>query len=455
MTTVIQMDHTPLIKWKGQTFDQIHSIIKKNSLDSSYVPITDASKFRANPLKLYRREIATQNVEDCNPRTSASIDLYNLPGGTIVNSVSTNSNGLVNVIDNNIPNNKCETTGECVINSPADNARRRVRSGGMVRKKYDASRNTDTYYTNTKQYLASRNSTFEQNQYNYIRKGNAANKPGSSLTSSNVYSANGTNSCKKYFIPEDTLFQYIWIDNTTVDINIPKGYYYPSDINSLLKQTMFNNYHFYMKRTIGHNVDPYDDRITYLIELTFNSEDEKFEIQTFRTDNTIHQDYLYILPADATWTKPTLGNSVYPQIVIPNEIMEKAFGISQTTFPSDRLSTVNTVEVLNSNLLPGIRPNYRVISYKPSNPRFAQQGGVSASDLTARKRYESITNSASVFYNALGQSVGNALSYGVPAGGYAYTVKDKTGYPVKHTPTFSKYSEEMKKCSVTSFANKI
>ena len=61
--------------------------------------------------------------------------------------------------------------------------------------------------------------------------------------------------------------------------------------------------------------------------------------------------------------------------------------------------------------------------------------------------------SAASFRNALGQSVSNALAYVVPANGY--TIKDKIGYPLKQTPTFSKYNDVMLKCEVRTFKNAI
>ena len=36
-------------------------------------------KFNANPLKIYRREIASQSIPNCNFRTSASVDIFNQP----------------------------------------------------------------------------------------------------------------------------------------------------------------------------------------------------------------------------------------------------------------------------------------------------------------------------------------------------------------------------------------
>lgn len=292
MAAIVQMNKVPIIQWKGQTFDQIHSLIKKNDLKNYTISDDSSIKFRANPLKLYRREIASAEIGPCNARTSASIDLFNQPNGTIINSSASTTNGLVNTVDNTLPNDSCDTYENCsVILSPEQKARNRVRSSGMIRKKNDITKPTQNYYTNTKQYLESRSINFDKNQYNYLQSGDSTVEPGSSLAFSNTYSTNGINTCRK---------------------------------------------------------------------------------------------------------------DVY---------------------------------------------------YKPSNYLFAKQGAVSSSDLILRKKYNSITNSAVLYRNALGQSVGNALAYGVPLNGY--TVKDKTGYPLKKTPTFSKYNDEMKKCEVRTIKNQI
>jgi hypothetical protein len=133
--------------------------------------------------------------------------------------------------------------------------------------------------------------------------------------------------------------------------------------------------------------------------------------------------------------------------------MQAALGIPQASYPLITNSTTSLFQTKQSETTPGLQPNYRKLYYKPNNPQFAKQGAVSSSDLITRKRYNSITNSAVIYYNSLGQSVGNALAYGVPVGGY--TVKDKMGFPMKKTPTFSKYSDEMKKCTVTKISNQI
>tara|TARA_Y200000002_G_scaffold248024_1_gene205380 strand:- start:8853 stop:9731 length:879 start_codon:yes stop_codon:yes gene_type:complete len=292
MAAIVQMNKIPIIQWKGQTFEQIHSLIKKNDLKNYTIDDSSNIKFRANPLKIYRREVATADTTTCNPRTSTSIDIFNQPNGTIINSSATTKNGLVNTVDNNIPNDSCDTNEYCsVILSPEQKAKNRVRSSGMIRKKNNITTPLQNYYTNTKQYLESRSLNFEKNQYNFLQSGDSTADPGSSLAFSNTYTTNGTNSCKK---------------------------------------------------------------------------------------------------------------DVY---------------------------------------------------YKPSNYLFANQGAVTSSDLILRKKYNSITNSAVLYRNAVGQSVGNALAYGVPLGGY--TVKDKIGFPLKKTPTFSKHTDEMKKCEVRTIKNQI
>jgi hypothetical protein len=102
---------------------------------------------------------------------------------------------------------------------------------------------------------------------------------------------------------------------------------------------------------------------------------------------------------------------------------------------------------------PGLQPRYTPIYYKPSNPQFGVQGAVSSSDRLARKKYDTITTVGSSFRSAFGAQTANALAYGSSM--YGYTLKERTGYSMKKTPTFSKYSSEMKQCSVTKFANSI
>ena len=186
MSALLSLNTIPLISWKEKTFNQIHSSIKKNGQIQQDSGSNLTQMFSSNPLKIYRREIANNPVDPCNSRASLKIDGFNRPGGTIINSKSANPNGLVNTIDMMLPNNTCENFSNCsVILSPADNARNRVRSSGMIKRKFNTNKNNDTYYTSSSQYLSSRNRTFAQNQYNYLRMGNSNAKPGTSLASAN------------------------------------------------------------------------------------------------------------------------------------------------------------------------------------------------------------------------------------------------------------------------------
>jgi hypothetical protein len=167
MTSVIfEYNHQPIISWKGKTFNQITTSINKNKgltgpgLHNLYLP---------NPLKIYRREIATPaTTTTCGRRDASKIDEINRPGGAIINTTfKSNTNGLVNTIDNVLPNNTCEEPGTCLaFLSPAMNAKRRCRSAGMVHQKYGAN-NLPKYFTDSNQRLYARNYTFEQNQFQY------------------------------------------------------------------------------------------------------------------------------------------------------------------------------------------------------------------------------------------------------------------------------------------------
>jgi hypothetical protein len=152
--------------WKGRTFTQITTKIQQNKGSINNI-------FKATPLRLYRREIASNmdNTSTCNPRTSLKIDEFDRPNGSLVSSYNMNT-GIQSVIDSLVstnttdhPNPACSKATNCY--SQEMNALRRVRSGGMNRKTYNACTNSDTYNANTAQYLKSRNKNFDKNQFVY------------------------------------------------------------------------------------------------------------------------------------------------------------------------------------------------------------------------------------------------------------------------------------------------
>jgi hypothetical protein len=454
-----------VIPWKGKTFNQITSLIQMNSRGGAG-SLTPNNYFRALPILLPRREIVTSQNQNslCNSRISTSIDVFNQPGGSIINSkVTTNKNGLANTIDNTLPNNSCEVPGTCLaFVSPAENAKRRVRSAGMIKRQFDISRGNDatSYFVDRNQYLTSRSLTFEQNQYNFIRQGNASVKPGDALSSQNVYSSQGLNTCPKYFLPTDISFQYQWTDAQYYQVDISSGYYLIEDVNNLFHLAMEKNIHYFINNSNKTKV--------FTIYFAYNVASNKMELHTSKINNSIFDttsfskqytpgwDPTVFPPAInaqqyVRWPVPDTDNSVIPAIRIHNNAFCTAVGFSAGLYPSVPIPTdpvngpkQNTILIDNiflSQQSPGIQPVFKTVIYKPSNPQFASQGGVSASSAIARVRYNTITNNTALYNNAYGLSVANALAYGVPENGY--TIKDKLGYPSRRTPRFPPLSEVM------------
>lgn len=470
MSARLNMNEIPHFNWKGQTFNQITSKIQKNK--NTYSGSSLRNYFHPLPLNIYRREIVTSDSSNCNPHTSLSINIFDMPNGSIVNSSQNkNHNGLVNTLDINLTTNQyenfgCNDSNNCF--NPAQAARRRVRSSGMIKKQFDVSKNNDQYCTSTSQYLVSRNRTFQQNQYNYIRQGDALAKPGDPLSTQNIYSANGINHCQKYQIVTDTSFQYQWLNSSYYTVDVSAGFYTIEDINNKLKYAMTQNVHYYVNKVSKSHV--------FLINFAYNTFYNTVELQISKSSTSIFSSSNYSLPLDpakgdgsliSTWTTPSITTA--PVVIINNNIFQYSIGFEYGSFPNYTVyksgatiynddsdgnqvyySDVDTL-VFTSTIKPGLQPLYVPIYYKPNNSQFAQQGAVSSSSLITRKKYDTITNNSEVFRQAYGLAVANALAYGVPEGGY--TTKDKTGMPIQKTPTFSKFDGSLKTCQTTKLFN--
>jgi hypothetical protein len=175
-TARLELNPIRYTSWKGKTLNQITSTLRKNT----YV-LTQGDQiniFKANPVKLYRKEIASQTITSGNPRVSSSVQEFERPNGySIVSSVLTpdgKCTSLANTLDIDFPDSKYERGGAIQLSadpkicfSQADNARRRCRSGGAAIKQYDITNRKKNYYTSSKQYLYDRNQTFDQNQFEY------------------------------------------------------------------------------------------------------------------------------------------------------------------------------------------------------------------------------------------------------------------------------------------------
>jgi hypothetical protein len=176
MTARLELNPIRYVSWKGKTLNQITSALRKNThtLNAG----DNINIFKPNPVKLYRKEIASRTIARGNSRVSASIQDFERPNGYSIVASPTNSDGncvaLQNTLDINVPNSTYETgtatqlsTNPNICFSQADNARRRCRSGGAAIKQYDITNRKTNYYTSSTQYLYDRNKTFDQNMFKY------------------------------------------------------------------------------------------------------------------------------------------------------------------------------------------------------------------------------------------------------------------------------------------------
>ena len=443
---------TEIISWKGKTFNEISSAIKKNIGDNGAA--NGKGIFKANPLKIYRRE---RSVFNCTNRTSTSIDVINAPGGTTVNSIANECKGLRTTVEFNLTENKSERPGtSTVCFSAAEHAKRRVRSNGMIKKNYNVNKNNDQYYTNSNQYLESRAKTFSQNQYYNIRKGDVTIEPGSNRSMFNVYASNGISHCPKYIMTKDVSFSYIWIDNTEHVVNIPEGDHEVGIIRDRLIDTQEANNHYYIDKSRNNQK-------RFLLDLTYDRNEEKYIFISRAGGKGLYDERLGVFDiernedGDTLWTNP--ANHVLPQIKLNSET-ELLDGLgyegAQNIPPYNVGSEANGKLAFDSgkfeavsNKKAKILPQYTSVYYKPSNFKMGVQGAVDSSARLTRLRYDAITDNAGKYMNAYGKSVGNALAYGVPEGGY--TIKDKIGFPLKCTPKFSPYyTNGQRNCSASS-----
>jgi hypothetical protein len=430
-----------VMDWKGTYFQQISTGIKYNKKQNGTLASGDI--FRAGPLRLYRKEIASSTFNTCYPRTSMSIDDINRPGGTITTNVSNNA-GLVNINEIDYPNNSCQhpSTQELCSTflSAENNARRRVRSSGMIRQKYHF--NNETYYTTSGQYLSNRNRAFDQNQYFHIRIGDNLAKPGTASTIQNVYSPNGLSNCAKTEVLVTVTFQYKWLNGINYTVTIPPGFYDIDDINQILSNAMNSNKHFYIEQ-------PMEAKL-YLIEFQYNVETARTYIKSIVTNTSIHPSTKYTLPnvdptlIDVRWkTDGSIPNAPacanVSIIVTPGLAQIIGFGVG--TYPAAQNNT--TDQLISGTSETRLQPAY-AIYYKPNNPQFAVQGAVSSGDLINRKKYDAITSVGASYRSAYGNPTANALAYGSSMHGY--TLKDKIGYPNKKIPVFSRAKNAMIEC---------
>jgi len=459
------------ISWKGQTFNQIVAGLKRNS--NSTVP---KNIFAAQPTRHYRKEIA--NVGACS-RASIKLDDFTSPGGTIVNTSSTNQTQNVEVAEFGLTVNKTErptTTCDKVACNKAADARRRVRSSGNVKRAFIQSKNNDKYYTSTNEYLVSRNLTVAQNQYSYVRFGDATVEPGSGKSLKNIYSPAGINHCAKVSIrgfSVSPLFTYQWIDGIDHNVTIPDGDYDLGEFVTQFQNVMIMKGHYFTNRVSGQK--------EFAMNFAYDVRTDRIQIQCKAINRNVYSTAKYV---SSPLVLSLTSYVVVPVIHVLANGFQQIIGTNAGYYPADaEITTVaypggdgefylqpdlgagsqtpennifnqvpfNTATNLGINqnfdgtMSPKIGTPYVPLYYKPSNSKFATQGSVDASSRLARLKYDTITSSASTFTTAYGRHTANALAYGVPGPGA--TFKERIGYSASCIPTAS--MNAMMKCTTT------
>ena len=195
--TLLNNNPSAFTSWKGKSFDEIASFIQKN--DNSHMK-EKRLFFKPTPLKIYRREIHNTKTQPNNvlSRHSASVELLERPGSTLVkqddNCECTGNRQALDIHIPNVQNDCCHDEETTKVIHPASVARSRVRSAGMIKKKPPSDVITAPYCTSSKQYLASRGKSFGQNQYHFLKSGNANSIPGGPGSEENKYSINNNGS---------------------------------------------------------------------------------------------------------------------------------------------------------------------------------------------------------------------------------------------------------------------
>lgn len=456
MSAVLSLSQKPIVSWKGKSFQQVASSIKKNTNTAE----ARSAASRAQPMKHYRRELILSDTPNTpNQRISMSVDNINAPGTTIVNSATCYGTDCVGGTTLNLhpkiteirserpcypSSSETPNTGDKPSSdfSQAAIARRRVRSSGVISRKTRDGTTNDMYKTSNAQYLESRGLTFKQNQYNYVKEGSKTAIPGDVMSMNNIYVGNNMSNYPKLYISgakSNNTFQYEWIDETTNTITFDDDYYDAAEFTAFIQKKMRANGHYYTSNS--------DGSILYLIEMYYDSYNQRFTLNCKVTSTTIHSDY-----SAASGSIPS--TDTVPCVIIPSTNFTKVIGVSAGTYPSTLVENQSATYSSDQTVYgrgAQIRPAYKPIYYKPNNINYAQQGGVSSGDRISRLRYNTITTAGSTFRSAYGSQTASAYAYSVSATGTLNSLKQKMGFPNAQIPVINTFTDEIcctDKCKV-------
>lgn len=457
-------------QWKGETICQKIPVWQRNERTTSQDP--GSQMFRALPIKHYRREIGSLSHSSGSVRTGNRIAYFETPGGISVNTQSCQSaedsyctRGSEAFLAIERTTNTSERPCSVVDVTfgrhgfTADNALRRVRSSGMIRRNFSVETTSNgyavsraperEYKTNHSQYLNSRARTFVQNQFNYTRLGNRDSIPGTVAASENIYVSSSINTKCKFEILSilgNNTFNYTWIDDTVNTVTLSDGYYDVFDLNSALKSAMYANTHYFVNNNDGN---PY-----YLFEIIYKS--------TVRYPQLLFRDSIstalnFGVPSFNTWADNI--TNTYTTITV-DSVFASILGLSIGTFPLIETQTAAntifgysmiTISLPNSRL----KPTYKEVIYKPSNSQFSTQGAVTSGDRITRLKYDTVTKNASKLGETYDSSVAAANKYVYSTNNQSQSglmMRTKKAV-VKATPWFDPITGEM--CSKTNLRRRV
>ena len=204
------------------------------------------------------------------------------------------------------------------------------------------------------------------------------------------------------------------------------------------------------------------------MKFAYDSASDRIQIQCSGMNSTLYSSNRYspwtsyLIKVD--WQIPEY--TLVPNIILLDNIFLNVIGFETPGYyPSEKINPVTFTQpdtianpinnkynshdkyfILGSKK-PAIGTRFSPVFYKPSNSVFATQGGVSASSIVTRLRYETITKATTNYTTPLGKAVANALAYNVPAPGYSY--KYAVGYSASCVPEIDKFSKMMRSCSAS------
>lgn len=163
------------VSWKDKSLVQIVSSVQMNENNNI---LTKTNLHNAPPLKHYRKEIQFLKNPLHSSKLGMTIDSIEKPGG-ISKTSETVFNSTLATFSNEKDVSRENLSETCIaLTSIQTNALNRIRNTNKIKA---------NYCVDTKQYLQKKGISIDQSQFNYLRSGNSAVKPGTLGSVTNIY----------------------------------------------------------------------------------------------------------------------------------------------------------------------------------------------------------------------------------------------------------------------------